>query len=50
MARKQDEENTVRRYLLRQLPDAEQQAFELGLASDDELFVKLPSGLGRPAN
>ena len=37
MARKQDDENTVRRYLLRQLPDAEEQEFELRLLSDDEL-------------
>ena len=37
MARKNHDQNAVRRYLLRQLSDAEQQTFELRLLSDDEL-------------
>lgn len=41
MARKNDDQNTVRRYLLRQLSDAEQQAVELRLLGDDELSEEL---------
>ena len=41
MARKQDDQDNVRRYLLRQLSDAEQQDLELRFFSDDELAEEL---------
>lgn len=41
MARNDHQQRTVRRYLLKQLPDAEQRAFELRLLTEDESFAEL---------
>jgi hypothetical protein len=44
MARNSDEQSAVRRYLLRQLDDAQQQSLELQLLSDESLSEELEIG------